>query len=145
MCRFVCLRDPSESRRRLADMVLQFGWGGGLQVKWGGRQGGKKMNVVQFGDLFVKVDRDLEKNLVSLLIRLIWGPWLSQGSGGNCHISYSKWDLSTSRIDSSNVYYKLLEGLPWWPSGGGLAWSLLWLRSQLWHGFNPWPRNFLRP
>lgn len=33
---------------------------------------------------------------------------------------------------------------------GGLAlkdpaWSLLWLRSLLWHGSRPWPRKFLMP
>ena len=25
------------------------------------------------------------------------------------------------------------------------ALSLLWLLLQLWHGFNPWPRNFYMP
>ena len=44
--------------------------------------------------------------------------------------------------------YRILYKIKEFPSGlaiKDLELSLLWLRSLLWHGFDPWPENFCMP
>ena len=58
------------------------------------------------------------------------------------------WHVQEQKGDpcGQSIMFKEKEGgVPWWPSGlRDLVLLMLWLRSQLWCGFDPGPGNFHR-
>lgn len=55
-------RDPLEVRG-LVGKVSQVCRGRDLHVEWGGWQSWKEIKVIKFGDLLLRIDRDLEKKI----------------------------------------------------------------------------------